>query len=170
MRYAFTLIELIVVVLLISIVYGIYFFVAPSHKDVKVFSLDTMKEYLQEKQTIVCNEDKELCYILDANYNVVDKVEFKNKIKVYFLTPDERLELFRYTDIEIDKDYFTPSLIFKKLTDDLTQNLIYFDNVKNKWVYISPYIGNMQEFDNKEEIISFIKKRSYLPMESGLAE
>ncbi|MDA3909706.1 MAG: hypothetical protein PF437_11525, partial [Sulfurimonas sp.] len=95
---------------------------------------------------------------------------FKENVKVFLLKQDEVLESREYNNIELsDSIYFRPTLIFKKLTHDQFETLIYYTD-EGKWVYISPYFDDAQEFVNKEDIISYIKKRYYLPMYSGLAK
>ncbi|MEA1956664.1 MAG: type II secretion system protein [Campylobacterota bacterium] len=170
MKKGFTLIELIIVVLLISIVYGLYFFTASKKQDEKKFSLRDAKNFLASEQTLICNEQDKLCYILNNKQEIINKVEFNEKIQVFLLKDDEQLDLVRYKNIELKNNiYFTPSLIFKKLTDDISQTLIYQTD-KGIWIYISPYFDNIKEFSNKEEIVSFIKKRDYLPMIAGVSE
>ena len=177
MRKAFTLIELLVVVLLISIVYGIYFFtIAKSAKEEK-FSLFKVKKHLNEKAkiygdklTLICDNDGEICYLLNDKKEIVEDFELNQKISVFLLKDDELLERARYKNIELsDKIYFQPSLIFKKLNKINFETLIYHTE-DDKWVYVSPYFDDTKEFINEEEIISYIKKREYLPMYSGFAE
>ncbi len=176
MRKAFTLIELLIVVLLISIVYGIYFFTIAKAGDVKKFSLFEVKKYLNkkaklygEKLTLICSNDESTCYILDNKKEIVEDFEFEQKIKVFLLKDDEELEPARYKNIELsDSIYFEPSIIFKKLSKTHFETLIYYSD--NKWIYVSPYFDDTKEFINKEDIISYIKKREYLPMYSGFAQ
>ncbi|WP_455756680.1 type II secretion system protein [Sulfurimonas sp.] len=177
MKKAFTLIELLVVVFLISIVYGIYFYTVAKNSRVEEFSLFKVKEYLNlqaithgDKLTLICNNDNEICYLLNEEKKIVEEIEFKEKVKVFLLKDDEILEPARYKSLELSDDiYMLPDLIFKKLNKRQFETLIYYTS-DSKWVYVSPYFDDTQEFINKEDIISYIKKRYYLPMYSGLAD
>ena len=177
MRRAFTLIELLIVVLLMTIIYGIYFFSAKKHVDTKEFSLFHVKAFMNEKAkkygdklTLICDNDAQMCYLLNDKKKIVEDIALKQKIVTYALKKDEILEPVEYKNIELgDKLYFRPSLIFKKLSKTEFQTLIYY-NSDNKWVYISPYFNDTKAFINKEELVSYIKKRSYLPMYAGVAE
>ena len=177
MRKAFTLIELLIVVLLIGIVYGLYFFTISKKNDVKKFKLFEVKEYMNtqakeygDKLTLICDNDDKICYILNEKKEIVKEIEFLEEVSVYLLKQDEQLEPARYKSIELtDKIYFRPNLIFKKLNEREFETLIYYTK-NQKWVYVSPYFNDTKEFENQEDIISYIKKREYLPMYAGLAE
>lgn len=174
---AFTLIELMIVVLLISIVYGIYFFTVSKSARQDKFSLIHVKKYLSlqskdygDKLTLICNRDGKICYLLNSKKEIVDEFEFNSSHKVFTLKKDEELEPVLYKSIELSKDiYFEPSLIFRKLNNVQFESLIYYTSA-DKWVYINPYFEDSKEFINKEELISYIKKKEYLPMYSGLAK
>nr|WP_275847929.1 hypothetical protein [Sulfurimonas sp. SAG-AH-194-I05] len=123
-----------------------------------------------ERLTIICHNDKEICYLLNAKKEIVEDFEFKEKIKTFLIKEDEILEPTRYQNIELTEEiYFEPTLIYKRLSPRLFETLIYYTS-ENTWVYVSPFFDDTKEFINKEEIISYIKKREYLPMYSGLAE
>ncbi len=177
MRKAFTLIELLIVVLLMGIVYGIYFFTIAKNAKVDKFSLFEVKKYLNqkalehgEKLTLICSNNKETCYILNEKKELVEEMAFKDKVKTFLLKEDEILEPTLYKNMELSESiYLQPDLVFRRLSKREFQTLIYYTS-DDKWVYVSPYFDDTQEFINKEEIISYIKKREYLPMYSGLAK
>ncbi|WP_373035042.1 prepilin-type N-terminal cleavage/methylation domain-containing protein [Sulfurimonas sp.] len=177
MKKAFTLIEMLIVLLLVSIVYGIYFFTISSSAKEKKFSLIKVKEFLineakehGDKLSIICNGENKICYLLNSKQEIIKDFKFKENVKTFLLKQDEVLESVEYNNIELNEDiYFRPTLIFKKLTHEQFETLIYYTD-DGKWVYISPYFDDAKEFINKEDIISYIKKRDYLPMYAGLAE
>ena len=177
MRKAFTLVELLIVVLLISIVYGLYFYTVKNADDAVPFKLFDVKSFMDmkakkhgDKLTLICSNDKKNCYLLDADAKLVDEFELDEKIETYILRGDETLEPTHYKNMEVsDTLYFEPNLIFKRFKSGLFQTLIYYTR-DQKWVYVSPYFDDTKEFINKEEIISYIKKKEYLPMFGGLAE
>jgi len=176
-KKAFTLIELLIVVLLISIAYGIYFFSAKKQDTTKEFSLYHIKSFMNlkakkygDKLTLICDNDTQTCYLLNDKKKILEEVKLKQKIETFLLKKDEILEPTEYKHIALsDKIYFRPSLIFKKLNKTVFETLIYY-NAGNQWVYVSPYFNDTKKFINKEELISYIKKRSYLPMYAGIAE
>ncbi|MBL0707964.1 MAG: prepilin-type N-terminal cleavage/methylation domain-containing protein [Sulfurimonas sp.] len=177
MKKAFTLIELLIVVLLISIVYGIYFYTMSKNAKVDKFSLFEVKKYLNskalvygDKLSLVCSNDEQTCYILNDKKELVEELAFKEKVKTFFLQKDETLEPILYKNIEIGSSiYIKPDLIFKRLSKREFEVLVYYTS-DDKWVYVSPYFDDTKEFINQEDIVSYIKKREYLPMYSGLAE
>ncbi len=177
MKKAFTLIELMIVVLLISLVYGLYFYTIKKAKKEEVFTLLNVKSYLNTKAkiygdelTLICSEDSGDCYLLDAKKEIKEEFKIDKKVKIFILLNDEDLEPARFKHIELSDDlYFEPMLIFKKLTKELFETLIY-NTDEGKWVYVSPLFDDTQEFLNKEELISYIKKKEYLPGKAGLAE
>jgi hypothetical protein len=160
-----------------SIVYGIYFFTVTKSNDSKKFKLFEVKKFMNTKAkvhgnqlTLICNNDSELCYLLDAKKNIVEEFDLDEKVKTYILKKDELLEPTRHRNIELSNNlYFEPSIIFKRFKNGLFETLIYY-TTNDKWVYVSPYFDDTKEFINKEDIISYIKKRDYLPMYSGLAQ
>ena len=176
-KRAFTLIELMIVVLLISVVYGIYFFTISKSAKEEKFTLLNIKKYLSlksvdygDKLTLICNDVGKICYVLDSKKEIVEEFDFDKNIKVFTLKKDEELEPTVYKNIELTKTiYFQPSLIFKQLSPSEFETLIFYTS-DDKWVYINPYFNGTNEFINKEELISFIKKKDYLPMNAGLAK
>ncbi len=174
---AFTLIELMIVVLLISVVYGIYFFTISKSAKQEKFTLIKIKRYLDikakdygHKLTLICNRDGKICYLLNSKREILEDFEFNSNFKVFTLKKDEELEPVTYKSIELTNEiYFEPSLIFKKLNQVQYESLIYYTS-EDKWVYINPYFESYNEFINKEELLSYIKKKQYLPMYSGLAK
>jgi len=176
-KKAFTLIEMLIVLLLVSIIYGIYFYTMSSSAKEKKFSLLKVKEFITneakehgDKLTLICDGGHKICYLLNAKQEIVKDFKLKENVKTFLLKQDEVLEPIEYKNIELsDAIYFRPILIFKKLTHEQFETLIYYTD-DEKWVYISPYFDDAKEFLNKEDIVSYIKKRDYLPMYAGLAE
>ena len=172
---AFTLVELLIVVVIIGVVYGLYFTTMPKSKKHREFKLVEVKSYLYDlskelridKLTLICSENSDECFILDDKHNVLSSVKNPTKVKVYHLKEDEQLDIVRYNNVELKNgEYFTPSLIYKKLSKTKFETLIYY-NDNDEWVYISPYFDDAKKFINKEEIVAYIKKKAYLPMYGG---
>lgn len=177
MKKSFTLIEMLIVVLLVSIAYGLYFFTISHKEKENRFSFFKVKEFLNneakkygDRLTIICDGDHKICYLLDAKQKIIKNFKFHENIKPFLLKQEEVLEPITYKNITLNDDlYFTPTLIFKKLAHEQFQTLLYYTQ-DAKWVYISPYFNDTKEFINKEELISYIKKRDYLPMYAGIAK
>lgn len=142
----------------------------------KKFSLIKVKEYLKQENkeygdrlTIICGESK-TCYLLNAKKKIIKEIELQQKVKTFLLKRDEILEPTRYRNITLtDALYFQPTLIYKQLSSTQFETLIYYTE-DSKWVYISPYFDDAKEFINQEDLISYIKKRDYLPMYAGVAK
>lgn len=178
MRRAFTLVELLIVVLLISIVYAMYFYTVKINDDDAIpFRLFNVKSFMNKKAikygnklTLVCSHEKKTCYLLDAKAQLVEEFELDEKVDTYLLKANENLERTRFKNMEISENlYLEPNLIFKRFESGLFETLIYYTR-DQKWIYVGPYFDDAKEFINKEEIISYIKKKEYLPMFGGLAE
>ena len=97
-KRAFTLIELMIVVLLISVVYGIYFFTISKSAKEEKFTLQNIKKYLSlksvdygDKLTLICSDIGKVCYLLDSKKEIVD--DFASYIEGFeYLIPEERPE------------------------------------------------------------------------------
>lgn len=176
-KRGFTLIELMIVLMLMGIVYGIYFFSIVQAKEKVKFSLENMKEYLQnqvknhsEGLRLVYNFDKKIIYLIDKKKDVLKIIDFDEAVTCYDLKENEQLEVKEYEKVEIDGDYFEPAFIYENIKDDIFSNII-LNNTKNQWYYYNSYFGNSYEvLLNQTELIDFIKKKEYLPMYAGKPE
>lgn len=176
-KKGFTLIELMIVLMLMGIVYGIYFYSIVQAKEKVKFSLETMKEYLHnqvknhsEGLKLVYNFDKQIIYLLDEKKNLLKTIDFDEAVTCYELKENEQLEVKEFEKVEIDGDYFEPSFIYTNLGGDIFSNII-LNNNKSQWYYYNSFFGkNYEVFLNQTELIDFIKKKNYLPMYAGKPE
>jgi prepilin-type N-terminal cleavage/methylation domain-containing protein len=176
-KKGFSLIELIIVVLLMAIVYGIYFYTIQNPKKDFKLSAETLKAYLnnkskeykKEKLKLICNHEDIVCYLFDKDDKLLESVEFdSSKYTAYTLEKDEHLKPEDYVYREMDNIRYMPTFIYERVDDNLFKPLILFSS-DNKWIYFDTYFGNMNEFLNQEELVAYIKKKEYLPMYAGVA-
>jgi prepilin-type N-terminal cleavage/methylation domain-containing protein len=173
MKKGFTLIELMIVVILIGVTYSVYFFTGAKHtsKEAQKFSIQEISNFVAKDQMLLCSRDKELCYLLNKNRELIRTYPFTQELTQYTLAADETLHLAYYNAIELeDSIYFTPSLLYKKNAHGVGSVLIYYDEAKMHWAYMSPYTNKYAIFKNQENLLRFITKKEYLPRNGGLAE
>ena len=177
MKKAFSLIELLIVILLIGITYGIYFYTYSPNVSQPELKIRNLKEFLNfyskehgDILSLICDSSDKICYLLNKDEEVIDNFVFEEDVVVYTLKEKEYLEPIYYNDIELDGNRFEPSLIFKRIGKELFTNLIILKE-NDDWIYISPYFDDeMNTFINQEEIITYIKKRDYLPVYAGIRD
>ncbi len=173
----FSLIELLIVIVLIGIVYGIYFFTVVESKKSVPFAISNMKLYLYnaskthgEKLALIYNYDEKEVYLLNDNNKLLETIPFNQIITQYILKQNEVLELSYHKSVEVGDNYFTPTFIYKKVSKDVYSDLILNDD-KNNWYYFNTYFGDdYNTFVNETDMINFIKKKDYLPMYAGKPE
>ena len=173
-KRGFSLIELLIVVMLIGIVYGIYFFTIVESKKPIPFSLETMKKYLKnasktygDKLQLIYYFDEKKVYLINSKKELLESIDFEQELTVYQLKQDERIEIKVYKEIEIDDNTFEPTFIYSKTSKEIYDDLI-INNENNQWYYFNTYFGNdFEKFINQSDLVSFIKKTQYLPMYAG---
>jgi len=172
MHRAFTLIELLIVVVILGALYALYFFTGAKHLEKKVaFSTATFYHFLNAKEMLLCSRDKEKCYLLDKERNLVRSFDFYENITEYTLQKGESLTPTLYNALEVSPSlYIIPSLLYKKDKNGVASLLIYYDEEAMQWVYINPYSNKTHYFKNQENLIRFITKKEYLPKNRGLAQ
>lgn len=161
MKKSFTLIELIIVILLISIVYFLAFssFNVKKEKEYKV-NLENIKEFMLNKfsyentLSLVCieNEIKE-CYIfIDDNINKDIKIKnlFTQIPEVYNYNKD--LNSYDFTKIRFDDIEYEPFFELK-INSDRKQEDIILDTLDEKVYLFSSILKNAKVFKNTNEII-----------------
>ena len=149
-KKAFTLIELIIVIILISTTYFLVFSNSTfkMKKDEKKMTLSNLKEYLlnnfefEKELSFLCIEDDFSCYIkkdgiLDKNFKVTNF--FKIKPYIYEYNADERKVEFEELrvdnvnhnvifELKINSDYKTNEFI----TDTLDSEIFVFNSIFTK--------------------------------------
>jgi len=173
-KRGFSLIELLIVVMLIGIVYGIYFFTIVESKKPIPFSLETMKQYLEnasktygDKLKLIYYFDGKKVYLLNDKKKILESIDFEEELTEYQLKQNERLEIKTYRAVDIDGNYFEPTFIYNKTSKEIYDDLI-INNSNNQWYYFNTYFGDdFEKFINQSDLVSYIKKTQYLPMYAG---
>ena len=126
-KRAFTLIELIIVVAIISISYSL---VVPNIKNSTTDSVNllNLKEYLlslnfDKRASIVCFEDDKECSIYLDNRVLKHKISlFHGKIYTYKIAPNDELIAQEFSDIIVDgfsKRYNLKKLVYYEVHDKI---------------------------------------------------
>lgn len=177
-KRAFTIIELLIVLVLIGIVYSIYFYSMVKSKNPLTFNLDNMKQYIKNASKeydsphlmLMYNFDEREIYLVNKDKKILEKIDFDKEFTVYELKQDERLEVKEYKNIEIEDIYFEPKMIYKNIDKDIYTNLI-INLEDNTWRYYNSFFGkDFVSFDEESKLINYIKKTDYLPMSAGKPE
>jgi len=175
-KKGFTLFELLIVVLLIGIVYGVYFFTANSSEKIITFKLENMRSYIQnqskllekENLKLIYNYDKEIIYLTDEKNIILDAIKFSQHVTQYKLMDKEQLDVMDHIRVELEDENFEPTFIFYK-KGEIYSNIIL--NRDNQWIYYNSYFLDESElFINQGDLIDYIKKRLYNPSIVGKIE
>ena len=162
-KKGFTLFELLLVLIIISLV---YYLIVPTNlflkrESSKDFTFKELKRYLStfsqnKKITLLCTDECKKCKIFDGN-KTIDTDIFKNK----------RVEAFRYRDNYLQEiRFFAPKLADtyeeicfkysyypkKEIGDEL------FAKYDGKVYYFSPYFQDTKVFNSIEEAKEFYEK------------
>jgi prepilin-type N-terminal cleavage/methylation domain-containing protein len=173
---AFTLIELLIVLLLMGILYGIAFnaVLPKSSKNQKQeeLSLRTIDRlfkdsphYRKESLTLYCTESKE-CYLVSQG-KILSTISLKQSGIAYRLNPDETLQSIDYPHIKIGTKEFRPTFTIHCRQDGYFNPQII--RVGERWLYIHPY-KKPQFFNDPVEMIATIRQSDYLPDKAGYAQ
>jgi len=147
MRKAFSLIELLIVVVIIGIVYSLSLDSIKSLTEKKQFSLKDLKNYMKsipytEKVKIVCLKGNEKCTIY------VDSEKYEERK----LFSDENIETYRYdfsygmVKLEMDEDSY-----FSYTMDKNGAGQQIFVKYQNRVYDFTTYLGNIPIYNSLEE-------------------
>lgn len=159
-RKAFTLIELIIVIILISISYYLIF----SSSNFKIenennnVSLKNIKKYLIKnfefgnELSIVCIDENLVCYIkIDGIVNEDIKIEnlFQNKPNVYEYKKEE--EIIDYESIDIDN--ISQDVFFElKINNDYKTNELVVDTINEKVYLFNSIFNEVKIYSSLQEV------------------
>ncbi|WP_072682465.1 type II secretion system protein [Arcobacter sp. LA11] len=161
MKKSFTLIELVIVILLISIVSYLVFssFNIKKEKEYKV-SLENVKEFMLKKfsyentLSLVCiEEETKDCYIfIDENINKDIKIKnlFTQIPEVYNYNKD--LNSYDFTKIRLDDIEYEPFFELKINSDKKHKDII-VDTLDERVYLFSSILKNAKVFENTNEIV-----------------
>ncbi len=172
-KKGFSLIEILVVLMLISIVYSVYFYSQQKTNPTLEYTLLDMKHYMniQSKKyetplkAIYSNDEKKV-FITDHQYNLLETIAIDLFVTQYILKENEELEVADYKPVQIGDWYTTPSFIMTQYTKNIFSNIVLLQN--SKWIYFNSHFGNPYEiFDTQQELIDFAKKKEFIPAYAG---
>ena len=161
-REAFTLFELLLVLIIISLV---YYLVVPAslfrEKRGKQFSFKELKSYLltfgkSDKITLLCTDECRKCKIYDNN-KTIDTNILKNKRVEAYTYKDNYLNSIRFTAPKLVDTYEEICLKYsyypkKDIGDEL------FAKYDGKVYYFSPYFQDTKVFNSLEDAREFYEK------------
>lgn len=176
LRPAFTLIELLIVLLLMGIIYGIAFNTvlgkSPKERAEEGISLATIDRIFRESPAygkkrldLYCSE-KMVCYFT-VDGDVTTSFQLFQPAVAYKLNPDETLQSIDYPHMRIGKEEFAPAYIFSCRENGLFVPAIV--RSVDVWYYLHPILG-MKRFDESISMISFMRRSDYLPDVAGYAQ
>ncbi len=174
--FAFTLVELLIVLLLMGIVYGIAFdtFLPKSPEEnmkegLTLKTVDTLFRqsplYGTSEMTLYCTESGD-CYLTSGG-KVTERVSVQNPGIAYRLNPDETLQRIDYPHIRLGRDEFRPMFLVRCREDGLFEPQII--RVGERWLYIHPYLPP-RFFDDVTTLVGSMRQSDYLPDRAGYAQ
>ena len=167
-KRAFTLIELIIVVAIISISYSL---VVPNIKNSTTDSvnLSNLKEYLlslnfDKRASIVCFEDDKECSIYLDNRVLKHKISlFHDKIYAYKIAPNDELITQEFSDIIVDG--FSKRVDFRFDIDRVMSSEVAIE-YKDSFIYYSPFSISPLVFGSVSEFSSYNYSKKELAKEA----
>ncbi len=173
---AFTLVELLIVLLLMGIVYGIAFNTVlgktskeKGEEGVSLATIDRVfKEspaYKSKRIDLFCS-DRMKCY-LSVEGNVTTTFDLMQPVVAYRLNPDETLQIVDYPHIRLGREEFSPAYILSCRKNGLFVPAIL--RSVDTWYYLHPFLG-MKTFSDSVSMVSFIRRSDYLPDKAGYAQ
>jgi hypothetical protein len=159
-KKSFTLIELIIVIILISISYYLVFSSSnfKLNNDYKKISFPKIKEYLmknfefENKISLVCIDENLVCYIkIDDKINPELKIEnlFKTKPDVYEYTKEQELVSFNSIDI----NNITQDVFFKfEINSDYKSKDVIVDTLEEKIYLFNSLFKEAKVFNSLDEL------------------
>lgn len=160
-KKAFTLIELVLVIILISIVYYLSFSNLTSSREVKYkVNIENIKEFMlknfkyEKELAFVCIEDDAKdCYIfIDKNINKDIKIEnfFKDIPDIY--NYDKDLSKYVFTKIRLDEIEFEPFFEFIINSDKKHKDII-VDTLDSRVYLLNSISRKIEKFENTNDIV-----------------
>ncbi len=170
---AFTLFELLLVITLIAVLYGVFVhkLSRPSTSKVGSLSLTTLKPFMLElpfkkKAELICMEPCQECHIyLDGKPATEEAIKlFKDTPKVY--VPD-RFGQMRTIDFlpMINTDQTLDNVCFKYEVFNNKSSSYYVVESQKKYYLFDPYMNPVRVTESFSEATAFFDKSKLLPME-----
>ena len=151
-KKAFTLFELILVVVIIGLVYSLILGKINNKKKINITHIENLKSLLIQK-----NQNSLIIYNKCSYSNLdIDINLFKN-IEVYTVK-NESLEKLSFPPVKIKDEIYDVCLNYKIYPNKSSSS--YIIKKENKYIVFHPYFQNTSVFNNEDEAINnFINKK-----------
>ena len=161
MKKSFTLFEIMIVLIIILVVYGVVF-TTLSHKKHNLVSIkpDMIKDFLSKQDfqnniELVCLKDYKCIVYIDNNIsNISFQSLFKNDIEVYQFKKN-RFEEIDFKDMEINDKNYEVTLRLKIYKPHNNKELV-IKYKNDKLLYIHPYFTIIKTFSSISDIEEYI--------------
>lgn len=166
-KKAFTLLELLIVVVLMGAVYGLVIYTFSSTKSAPKHSDDFrsyLKPYVSKSSAeLVCYNDCRRCAIFSNGLKVAEIANdhFSPELKTYRFNVTGDFNLIRYPDRLIDEKFQNVCLNFTLYPNDSSTPMFIED--RGKVTYFPTYLGSKQEFSSIDEAKDTIYSFSEYP-------
>jgi len=161
-KKSFTLVEIILVILIISLV---YYFTISSFKfsssikssSIEVINIKTYLSKFNKAVSMVCIDDGKKCLVMDNDENIIEEVSnvFKNKPIVYEYNKD--LNIIYYEDIEL-KHLDRYEVCFKYNINKYKKSQDMIVEVNNKFYIFNSIYNKPILVDNTSDIYDYFYK------------
>jgi len=172
---AFTLVELLVVLLLMGMIYALAFnhFLPKSQtREEERPKLSTVERLFKKsplyrrREMILYGLENGECYLVSEG-RILQTVHLPRTGTGYRLNPDETLQSIDYPHVRVQRKEFIPLFTIRCRRDG------YFDpqiiQTDEKWLYIHPF-ERARLFDNPSDMVAYIRQSDYLPDRAGYAQ
>jgi prepilin-type N-terminal cleavage/methylation domain-containing protein len=170
---AFTLFELLIVVLLIAILYGVFVhkLSRPKQADLDKLTLTNMKSFLSDlpfknRAEVICLEPCKECFVyLDGKKTILEPVQlFKSTPKVYFPDNFGQVRTISFLPI-LDKNSAINDVCFKfSLFSNKSSSHFVIEDDK-KYYLFDPYMNPVKVTNSFSDVTAFFDNSSLLPSE-----
>ena len=175
-KAAFTLIELLIVLLLMGIVYGIAFntFMPKSaagrvKENLTLEHIDTLFKNdpsYKKSELILYGTESGDCRLATATKEIA-RIKLRHTGIAYRLNPDETLQRIDYPHVRLGTDEFAPTFLIRCRKEGLFEPLII--RVGERWLYIHPLLPP-RFFDDAVALTAAMRQSDYLPDRAGYAQ
>ena len=159
---AFTLFELLIVIVIIGIVYSVFVqnIDLLSRKDSVKF--EYLKKYLKKyheknEVSLICLDECQKCNIyIDDNKTEIEINLFKSEPKTYFLSRDDILDDFQFGRINSDDDFVSKDICFQFDIFENGSSSEYIVEYDKKYYIFFPYFRDVEIMNNIDEAKDFL--------------
>ncbi len=173
---AFTLTELLIVMIVATILYGLamtHFFPKkngveqPDHFDPTAFLPELFKENPAYRESAMDLYGGNEAVWLVVEGDLVRKIPLETTYEAYRLNPDETLQPVLLDRVDINGTEFRPLFHLRCRKDGyLDPAILRHDDA---WIYVHPYL-KPRKFSDAEEMVRTIRQSDYLPDRAGYAQ